>query len=111
MPSASSFERLPVRDDNWITVRVDGQPVRVRQGDSAATAVLAAGMLPSRTTAVSGSGRAPYCMMGVCFECLFEIDGIENVQGCMTPVKPGMDIRRQQGARHLVSDNAEELSA
>jgi D-hydroxyproline dehydrogenase subunit gamma len=111
MPSASRFERLPAHDNTWITVKVDGQPVRVRPGDSAATAVLAAGMLPSRTTAVSGSGRAPYCMMGICFECLLHIDGMDNVQGCMTTVKPGMDIRPQRGARHLVSHGQEELPA
>jgi len=111
MPSASRFDRLPVHDDTWITVSVDGHALRVRPGDSAACAVLAAGMLPSRTTAVSESGRAPYCMMGVCFECLLEIDGVENVQGCMTPVKPGMTIRRQQGARHLESYSQEELPA
>lgn len=111
MPSASRFERLSAGDDRWITVSVDGQPVRVREGDSAAATVLAAGLLPSRTTPVSGSGRAPYCMMGVCFECLLEIDGVENVQGCMTLVSPGMAIRRQQGARQLPPDRQEEMSA
>lgn len=100
MPSASDFERIPTHDSRWITVNVDGKDIQVRAGDSAAAAVLAAGMLPSRTTPVSGSPRAPYCMMGVCFECLLEIDGRENVQGCMTQVTPGMQIRRQTGARH-----------
>lgn len=108
MPSASSFERLPTRDDRWITVFVDGREVRVREGDSAAAAVLAAGMLPSRLTPVSGSARAPYCMMGVCFECLLEIDGTENVQGCMTPVRPGMKICRQQGARRAGNNRQQE---
>jgi len=111
MPSASRFERLAARDDRWITVSVEGEPVKVRAGDTAATAVLAAGLRPSRTTAVSGAGRAPYCMMGVCFECLLEIDGVENVQGCMTQVRPGMEIRRQQGARHCDNDDREDMSA
>lgn len=99
MPAASEFSRLPTRTPEWITVEVEGQPVQVRHGDSAAAAVLAAGLLPSRHTPVSHSPRAPYCMMGVCFECLLQIDGCDNVQGCMTPVRPGMRIRRQQGAR------------
>lgn len=110
MPSALPFERLPTQQTQWITVSVDGEQVKVRPGDSAAAAVLAAGMLPSRTSAVSGSPRAPYCMMGVCFECLLEIDGVENVQGCMTPVRPGMQIRRQQGARTAAADRLEESS-
>jgi NADH dehydrogenase/NADH:ubiquinone oxidoreductase subunit G len=30
--------------------------------------------------------------MGVCFDCLVTIDGVENVRACMTPVKEGMVI-------------------
>ena len=55
----------------------------------------------SRTTPVSQSLRAPYCMMGVCFECLVEIDGQGSVQSCLTPVADGMRIARQQGRRSL----------
>jgi len=40
-------------------------------------------------------------MMGVCFECLVEIDGRPNVQACMTPVRDGMAVRRQSGFRRL----------
>ncbi len=111
MPNASAFNRLATHNHGWVTVQVDGQPVKVRANDSAAAAVLAAGLSASRTTAVSGSPRAPYCMMGVCFECLLEIDGEENVQGCMTQVSEGMQIRRQQRARHLADDLSAEVKA
>jgi len=40
-------------------------------------------------------------MMGVCFECLMEIDGIPNRQACMVTVAPGMRIARQLGSRKL----------
>jgi len=39
--------------------------------------------------------------MGVCFECLIEIDGMPNRQACLTPVREGMVVRRQQGASAL----------
>ena len=52
--------------------------------------------------AVSGSPRAPYCMMGVCFDCLMEIDGVGNRQACLTPVADGMQVRRQRGARGVL---------
>ena len=68
-------------------------------GDTVAAALLAAGETDLRATPVSGSPRAPYCMMGVCFECLMEIDGIGNRQACLTPVIEGMQVRRQRGAR------------
>ena len=36
--------------------------------------------------------------MGVCFECLMEIDGVPNTQACLTTVREGMRVKRQQGA-------------
>ena len=44
---------------------------------------------------VDGSARAPYCLMGVCFECLMEIDGEPDVQSCLVTVREGMVVRRQ----------------
>ncbi|MFL2542150.1 MAG: (2Fe-2S)-binding protein [Candidatus Latescibacterota bacterium] len=55
----------------------------------------------TRTTAVSGAARAPYCLMGTCFECLMEIDGVENRQACMTIVVDGMTVNRQNGKREM----------
>ena len=82
-----------------IEVFVEGAPVRVPQGASAAAAVLIAGLFRIRQTAVTGAPRLPYCMMGVCFDCLAEIDGVANRQSCMVPVAPGMRINVQHGAR------------
>ena len=41
-------------------------------------------------------------MMGVCFECVVEIDGLANCQACLTAVRPGMSVRVQAGARDLL---------
>lgn len=106
----AAFKRLPSRQQNSITVYVDGQPIKMQPYDTAAAAVLASELHYSRTTPISGSARAPYCMMGICFECLLEIDGLQNVQGCMTQVKDGMQIQRQLQARQLVN-NMDELTA
>ena len=81
-----------------MTVTVDGNPLLVPASFTAAAAVLLHGGI-SRTTPVSGSPRAPYCMMGVCFDCLMEIDGAPNRQACLVPVAEGMRINRQHGAR------------
>jgi hypothetical protein len=84
-----------------IEVSVEGRPIRVPEGASAAAAVLLAGLSSIRDTAIGGGERAPYCMMGVCFDCLAEIDGVPNRQSCMIAVRPGMRIRRQRGRRPL----------
>jgi hypothetical protein len=87
-----------------VPVEVEGQIVHVPEGASAAAAVLIAGLGSIRDTAISGGARAPYCMMGVCFDCLAEIDGEPNRQSCMVTVTPGMRIRRQRGARSVAAD-------
>ena len=84
-----------------VTVTVEGRPVVVSAGASAAAAVLAAGFDSIRKTPVDGSERGPYCMMGVCFDCLAEIDGVANRQSCMIEVRPGMRISRQMQARTI----------
>jgi len=38
-------------------------------------------------------------MMGVCFECLIEVDGVGDQRACQVPVQPGMRLRRQLCAR------------
>jgi predicted molibdopterin-dependent oxidoreductase YjgC len=95
------FKRVFAPPAPTVSVTVEGRPVAVAIGDSVAAAVLAAGFNHTRTSPVSGCHRGPYCMMGVCFECLVEIDGIPNRQACMTPVREGMHIKLQQGARGL----------
>jgi predicted molibdopterin-dependent oxidoreductase YjgC len=94
------FRRL---DDTGAEIRFtfDSQPMVGRAGDSVAAALLAAGIGKFRETPVSGSPRAPWCMMGVCFECLVEIDGIASRQACMIPVAEGMQVRRQLGAKDV----------
>lgn len=78
-----------------ITVYVEGKPLTVHAHDSAAGAALKAGLGYTRTSPVTGEKRAPYCMMGVCFECLMVIDGIPSRQACMVRVREGMRIERQ----------------
>jgi predicted molibdopterin-dependent oxidoreductase YjgC len=92
------FERLSGPSASEVTVMLDGDALRVPGNLTAAAVVLLHGGV-SRTTPVSGSPRAPYCMMGVCFDCLMEIDGMPNRQACLVTVAEGMRIRRQQGAR------------
>ena len=83
-----------------VEVEFNGRPLSVPAQCSVAAALLAAGVSRFRSTPVSAAPRAPYCMMGVCFECLLEIDGVANRQACLVTVQPGMKIRSQEGARH-----------
>ena len=84
-----------------MAIEFEGRRLAVPEGETVAAAVLAADAGFTRTTPVSGAKRAPYCMMGVCFECLMVIDGVESRQACMTIVAEGMTVRRQMGKRGL----------
>lgn len=80
-----------------ITITIDGATTSVPSGETLAAALLHSGHLDCRTTAVSTQPRGPFCMMGVCFECLVIVDGQPNQQACMTSVREGMRVERQQG--------------
>lgn len=83
-----------------IALTVDGVPVSARRGDTVAAVLFASGRLAVRVSAVSAAPRAPYCMMGVCFECLVTVDGQAGVQACMSAAAPGMDVRTAGGGDH-----------
>jgi sarcosine oxidase subunit alpha len=93
------FKRLPEAACAALSISVDGQRVPACDGDTVAAALLAAGFWHCRTTPVTGAPRAPYCMMGVCFECLVTIDGIGNRQACLVPVREGMCVEIQRNRR------------
>lgn len=95
------FRRLHDDAGALVRITVDGRNVEAREGDSVAAAMLAAGFTSCRTTPVSGAPRAPFCMMGACFDCLVTIDGVGSRQGCMVAVREGMKIATQRGKREL----------
>ncbi len=77
-----------------VEVSLDGRSVSLPSGVSVAAALLEVGEILSRTSPTSGKPCSPHCLMGVCFECMMEIDGVQR-QACMTPVKKGMNINRR----------------
>ncbi len=83
-----------------VTIIFEGQEKTVPAGISVAAAVLGHGHAGYTSRhEVDGSPRAPYCLMGVCFECLMEIDGKRDVQSCVVTVRDGMTVNRQYPAR------------
>src|SRR3546814_10338936 len=51
-----------------VSVVIDGRPVAAAAGEMLAAVLLRTPPFTARTTPVSGSLRAPYCLMGVCFD-------------------------------------------
>ena len=80
-----------------VRFELDGQPCLAYEGETIATVLLAEGRRTFRISPKEGEPRGLYCGMGVCFECLVEIDGVPNRQSCQILVEEGMQIRRQHG--------------
>ena len=80
------FRKLHEGAAQAVTIYIDGAPVTAETGESVAAVLLRQSPPWSRMTPVTQSPRAPYCMMGVCFEC---------------QVRDGMRVERQRGKRSL----------
>ena len=98
MKTASPF--LELESATRVDVTWESETLSLPDGTNLAAALLAAGVDVFRRTPVSGAPRAPFCMMGACFECLVEIDGVTR-QACMLEVTEGLNITRahQNGAQ------------
>jgi len=94
------------RDEGSVVFVFDGREIRAREGDSVAAALLAAGEMITRLTPVGRAPRGPFCMMGACFDCLAEIDGVGGVQTCLVTVRAGMRVARQASAPPDETDSA-----
>lgn len=76
----------------------DGEPLEAEAGASVASALIATGTRSWRTTR-EGRSRGLFCGIGVCFDCLVEIDGESGQRACMIPLGEGMDVRSASGPR------------
>ncbi|WP_062564081.1 (2Fe-2S)-binding protein [Paracoccus aminovorans] len=88
------FKRVPDAAPATLGVTVDGTPVAAFVGETVASVLTRLSPYCARNNPVNGQDRAPYCMMGVCFECLVRVDGSAAVQSCLIPVEDGMRIER-----------------
>lgn len=71
---------------------VNGMPFRAYQGETVAGVLLAAGIQTFRHTDETGLGRGQFCGMGICYDCLIDVDGHRAQRACMTAAAPGMEI-------------------
>lgn len=87
------FRRIDCGADT-IEIVVDDETLPVPAGMTVAAALLLHDKVPTRLNQATAAPRAPHCLMGACFECLLEIDGIEQ-RACQVGVASGMRIHRR----------------
>lgn len=80
---------LPFRDDpirpaqpTPVTITVDGEPITGILGQSLAGVILGSGTLALRRTSVAGRPRGVFCGIGVCYDCVVEVNDERDVRAC-----------------------------
>ncbi|HJO05149.1 MAG TPA: (2Fe-2S)-binding protein [Acidobacteriota bacterium] len=71
----------------------DGEIVEGRRGETIGVALLAAGRRTLRITPRRNEPRGLFCAMGVCFDCLVEVDGRAGLRACLIPIREGMVVK------------------
>lgn len=74
-----------------VRVQIDGEPVTAYEGETVATVLMAAGRRTFGQTP-NDQPRGLFCGIGLCYDCLVTIDGINNQRACATPVREGMHV-------------------
>src|SRR5215207_8172285 len=67
-PYAALFASDEATGPNSVRIQFEDRTLCVREGTTVAAALLLHAAGPFRTTPVKSAPRAPYCMMGVCFD-------------------------------------------
>ena len=78
-------------ENTTITIYINDQPFSANDGDSVAAILLKQG-IKAVHAASDGAARGPYCMMGVCFDCMITCEDGRIEQACQTYVKDGMKV-------------------
>ena len=78
----------------------DGREVPFRPGQSVGAALMAHGISSWRHTRFAGRPRGLFCGIGVCFDCLVQVDGSSDQRACRVPAVDGQRVRTQDGAGH-----------
>ncbi len=102
--------RLPLpagrelRRGTSIPFRFDGHAHTGIGGDTIASALVADGVDVLSRSFKYHRPRGVLCASGRCPNCLVDVDGEPNVRSCVTPLRPGMTVRRQNAWPSLRRD-------
>ena len=99
--SAHSVEpsRDPIRPGPTenVTIVVDGTPVTGVQGQTLAGVLLSAGYLSWRRTSRGNRPRGLFCGIGVCFDCVADVNGLSDVRVCQRRANDGDVVTFHRG--------------
>jgi len=87
----------PLPEINEVTFYFNGNPVRARENETIAAALVAEGIIVFRRTEKYGANRGIFCAIGRCTDCAMTVDGTPNVRTCITTVEDKKKKKTQEG--------------
>jgi predicted molibdopterin-dependent oxidoreductase YjgC len=72
-----------------LTITVDGIAVSGLVGQSVAGVILASDSVGFRRTSHDARPRGVFCGIGVCYDCLVEVNGLRDVRACQRRAADG----------------------
>lgn len=90
------------RDQPQVHATFEGEPIAAPAGASIAAALIASDRIAWRRTR-KGAARGLFCGIGVCFDCLVEVDGENGQRACMIALREGMRVCQATGPGNEVS--------
>lgn len=90
----------PIRpaDTRPVRIEFEGAGLTGVEGQSIAGVLLANGIDSWRRTAAGGAPRGLFCGIGVCFDCVVEVNGRRDVRACQRRAREGDRVARQDDA-------------
>lgn len=71
----------------------EGERIACFIGESLVAALAAAGIRALKISPKRAEPRGAFCMMGICQDCLVEVNGVRR-NACLEPIADGMVVRR-----------------
>jgi hypothetical protein len=105
--TGSNWIRKPVSRGAPIHLIVNDIQLPAFEGESLGVALATAGHLQLRSSPTLGKARGMFCLMGVCQECVVEVDG-KTRPACMVLAQDGMRINTDNLNRQSGTHNSDE---
>ena len=91
------FRELKDEQKKEVVFFFEGKKLTAFDGETIASALLRSGEIFFRE-AKNNNFRGPYCMIGICFECLVDVDQMQSLQSCQVIVKNNMQVKRHKNS-------------
>ena len=91
--TAPKLTSLTLERTQKVTFSFDGVSVTGFYGESIAAALLRQGIKTIRNAPNSATPRGVFCAMGLCQECVVQING-RRLEACRTPINEGLIVEK-----------------